>query len=254
MNRVLAVGLVCLLACAQTGWCNGSSKPAPTKDCSEGFVNIIVDIVTAPCSLLAACLNFGVENLPFSSSSMRCAPPRTPKKVSKSSREDIAPGKSPGEPLPSTKRTATQSPGEPLPSTKRTATQSPPETDSRLSSPTVRIETYVPQEKPASSGSASPVPVPRQAAGEEEPTVVQPGQELLEKIPGDNYRPPKANVEAKPSSAKAEQLSPSKIDQPEVDNPKTAKPKSEKSRKGSYRSPCMPVYPAYPCVPGPFFR
>lgn len=239
MKSVLAIGLVCLLACAQTGWCNGPSKPAPTQDSSGGFVDVIVDIVTAPCSLLAACLTLGVENLPFLSSSMRCAPPQTPKKAAKASREDISPGKTPETPLPSTKRATSQS---------------PPEMTPRQSSPTVRIETYVPQEKPASPGSASPAPVPRQAAGVEKPSVIQPGQEVLEKIPGDSYRPPKANVAAQPSSVKVEQLSPSKVDQPDVDKPKAVKTKSQKSGKSSYRSPCMPVYPVYPCVPGPFFR
>lgn len=259
MNRVLVIGLVCLLACVQTGWCNGSAKLAPAKDCSEGLVNVIVDIVTAPCRLLVGCLTLGYDNLPFSSSSVQCAPVQSPKKVSKSVREGAPPVKIPGAPLPASKRTAVQNPpetGAPLPATEPTASpQSGPLTESRHSPPTVRIETYVPQEKPVPAGTAPLEPVvPKQAAGIEQPTVVRPGQELLERIPGESYRPSKPSVEVPPPTAKVDQLSPSKVDQPTLEKTKPLKAKSGKTEKRSYHSPCMPTYPVYPCVPGPYFR
>lgn len=256
MNRVVVIGLVCLMAFAQIGWCNGSRRQAPAKECSEGFVDIIVDIVTAPCSLLAACLSFGVDSLPFSGSPRTSIAAPT-KKISEVSRSDISPGKTTGAPLPQTKRTADQNVSD---------------ADSRQASPPVRMEKYTPQEKPLSadssrretglpsSGSASSTPVPKQAAGTERPSAVQPGQELLEKLPGDKYQPPKANVTAQPSGARVEQLSPAKADQPVSSQPrgpetaKTDKSKPSKSGKSRYGSPCMPVYPVYPCRPGPFFR
>ena len=56
MKRVVIVSLVCVLASFHYSW--GYQAESPQS--SEGLVEVLTDIITAPCSLLAVCL--GMES------------------------------------------------------------------------------------------------------------------------------------------------------------------------------------------------
>ena len=56
MKRVVIVSLVCVLASFQYSW----GYQAESQQSSEGLVEVLTDIITAPCSLLAVCL--GMES------------------------------------------------------------------------------------------------------------------------------------------------------------------------------------------------
>ncbi len=56
MKRIVIVSLVCVLAFFQYSW----GYQAESQQSSEGLVEVLTDIITAPCSLLAVCL--GMES------------------------------------------------------------------------------------------------------------------------------------------------------------------------------------------------
>jgi hypothetical protein len=71
MKKILITIMMCVLLFCQTGW---GCQDEP-QDCGGGLVDIVLDIVTAPCSLLAACLGLDTEPCVYLDDSQAiCAP------------------------------------------------------------------------------------------------------------------------------------------------------------------------------------
>ena len=142
MNRVVVIGLVCVLAFTQSSW----GKNAQSENIAGGLCDIVIDIVTAPCYLLAACL--GMDNQPCLTPQKKlvtCVPAKT---VSHSPYQSASQKKIPTASPPAPPRTVRQMQSE----TPRTG-----EADTPHSAPPVKIEKFIPQDK-----QLAPEPLPRE--------------------------------------------------------------------------------------------
>jgi hypothetical protein len=249
MNRVVVIGLVCVLAFTQPSW----GKNAQTENIAGGLCDIVLDIVTAPCYLLAACL--GLDNQPCSTPQKKlvtCVPAKT---VSHSPYKSDSQKKIQAASPPVTPRTVRQIQSE---------TPQVGEADTRHSAPPVKIEKFIPQDKPL-----TPEPLPREvrlpdptpppppsvpqspavtkSVPPEELLTVPSKQGILEKIHGSDPRTSSTEVTQQQSTVKMVEPAP-------IADVKTDKSKPEKKSKSGYKSPCMPVYPMSPCMPRYYFR
>ena len=255
MNRVVVIGLVCVLAFTQSSW----GKNAQSENIAGGLFDIVIDIVTAPCYLLAACL--GMDNQPCLTPQKKlvtCVPAKT---VSHSPYQSASQKKIPTASPPAPPRTVRQMQSE----TPRTG-----EADTPHSAPPVKIEKFIPQDKqlapeplprevrlpeptpPAPPAPPAPPSVPQPPAvtksvPPEELLTVPSKQEILEKIHGSDPRTSSTEVTQQQSTVKMVEPAP-------IADVKTDKSKPEKKSKSGYKSPCMPVYPMSPCMPGYYFR
>jgi|GEM_PF-749455 len=281
MNRVVVIGLVCVLAFTQSSW----GKNAQSENIAGGLCDIVIDIVTAPCYLLAACL--GMDNQPCLTPQKKlvtCVPAKT---VSHSPNQSASQKKIPTASPPASPRTVRQMQSE---------TPRAGEADTPHSAPPVKIEKFIPQDKqlspeplprevrlpeptlppapsfpqpPAVTKSVPPEELPREVRLPEPtppapPSVPQPPavtksvppeelltvpskQEILEKIHGSDPRTSSTEVTQQQSTVKMVEPAP-------IADVKTDKSKPEKKSKSGYKSPCMPVYPMSPCMPGYYFR
>ena len=142
MNRVVVIGLVCVLAFTQSSW----GKNAQSENIAGGLCDIVIDIVTAPCYLLAACL--GMDNQPCLTPQKKlvtCVPAKT---VSHSPNQGASQKKIPTASPPAPPRTVRQMQSE---------TPRAGEADTPHSAPPVKIEKFIPQDK-----QLAPEPLPRE--------------------------------------------------------------------------------------------
>ena len=113
MNRIAFVAIMCLLGSCQAGLCNSGQAPGPA-----GCLDLVVEIVTAPCQLLATCL--GMDGSRYGSlPPCQDKRPRTPvKKTRKPAVEDystkvVAPTPDQSERPPLTRRRPPAEPARP---------------------------------------------------------------------------------------------------------------------------------------------
>jgi hypothetical protein len=266
MKRVVIISLVCVLAFFQYSW----GYQAESQQSSEGLVEVLTDIITAPCSLLAVCL--GMESgapctypqkqrLTCVPVKKPCRPPRTsttirkvPSRTKPPKAQLPSPGVSqrppglppqtpPSAPPVSTRKEVppTQTPAPPV----TTRKEVPPQREALPGPPTVR-----PRLPDILPGPSEPMPEPgtpkRPITPEGQRTTV-PEQPSLGKTPGRVPVPPTPGISRPPSPSP---VAPT----PEVSKTPTT-PKTEKSEKqpkpGKSRqwAPCGPVYPSAPCMP-----
>jgi hypothetical protein len=247
MKRIIIVSLVCVLAFFQYSW----GYQAESQQYSEGLVEVLTDIITAPCSLLSVCL--GMESgapctypqkqrltcvpvkkpcrPPLTSTTIRKVPSRT-----KQPRGQLpSPGVSQRPPVP------LQTPAPPVTSRKEV----PPQREALPGPPTGR-----PRLPDILPGPSEPMPEPgtvKRPIPPEEQRITVPEQPSLGKTPG--------RVPVPPTPAISRPASPSPVGPtPEVSKtpttPKTEKPgKQPKPGKSRQWAPCGPVYPPAPCMP-----
>jgi hypothetical protein len=254
MKRVALIASLCVLAFCNYSW----GRQTACTDRPQGLVEVLTDIVLAPCGLLSTCLGL---DTPMCQRPQPCRvtypPPRKcPDRILrgdsstriKQTREQTGP--------PTSEKT--------LPPVKR---QKPP-TDR----PTVQVSPTPPkiqpdQQPPAVSGPAKPLPP---ALPSIEAPVATPGAPLPSR---DQSQPPAPErsprisepkvTPAMPSSVKGEAPRPLLPDAgsikpvPERTTPTIPleAPKADevkKPAKSSPKTPCGPVY--HPCYPGSYYR
>ena len=266
MKRVVIVSLVCVFASFHYSW----GYQAESQQSSEGLVEVLTDIITAPCSLLAVCL--GMESgapctypqkqrLTCVPVKKPCRPPRTsttirkvPSRTKPPKAQLPSPGVSqrppglppqtpPSAPPVSTRKEVppTQLPAPPV----TTRKEVPPQREALPGPPTGR-----PRLPDILPGPSEPMPEPgtpkRPITPEGQRTTV-PEQPSLGKTPGRVPVPPTPGISRPPSPSP---VAPT----PEVSKtpttPKTEKPgKQPKPGKSRQWAPCGPVYPSAPCMP-----
>lgn len=250
MKYIVVVALVCVFGSSGSGLCNSGQTPGPL-----GCLDLVVEIVTAPCQLLATCL--GMEG-PRCVYHPPCRPPRPRvpvKKEKKSAVEEystkvVAP--TPDQPEPPS-RTRQRPPAEPArperaswppvtreqppqppaaaqpPATAQPPAVSPP----RPPAPPSPVPSSAPVPQPPVA--SSPPPVPRQQPPTESPPTGDPTTGTVQKPPA--KEPPPA-----PPAPRQPREEPAKT----IPKPGPAKEK--------YKAPCGPVYPVVPCIPAPCLR
>ncbi len=263
MKRIALLALAGLLCAASAGW----AGQAVRQDCKEGLFDIVFDIVTAPCALLATCLGLNTTT--------DCAVPTKVKVVKVTKKE---PGNSPTEgpkrkSAPAMSDAAT--PEKPKPSDRVGPQQQEPTTAEKP----VPMHKFTAPEKQASSQGAEPKkpeashvtvasPEPSQAKPQSQAT---PGKELKpefekkapEKPAPTTPQPAVGTVGDASPKPKAPEFSPPKIEQSSTqssEKPAPAPAKKQETKKKSRPTnyggyPCGPYYQPYPsCGPRFFFR
>jgi hypothetical protein len=263
MKRIALLALVGLLCAASAGW----AGQAVRQDSKEGLFDIVFDIVTAPCALLATCLGLNTAT--------DCTVP-TKVKVVKVAKK--APGKSPAvgpERKSSPVMSDAAAPEKPAPSDQGAPQQQDP---AHADKPIPMQKFTAPEKQASSQGSESKKPeTSHVTVASPEPNATKPQDKTM---PEKELKPePKMKAPEKPTRAaeqpavgtvgdasqkpKAPELSPPKIEQSSTQSsPKPApvpakkqetKKKSHPANYGGY--PCGPYYQPYPsCGPRFFFR
>jgi hypothetical protein len=245
MKRVVIGSLICVLSFCQYGW----GYQARAQDCSPGLVDVLTDIATAPCSLLATCLGVddGAPCTYPQKRRLKCVPVKKPcrpfrphktiKKVPRGTKPPMAHAPTPGVPA----RPPGLTPQIPLPSTPPITTQEavPPQREALPQPPIARPK--LPGILPLPSESIPTPATPRQPTPPNEPR--------LGKTPARVPVPPTPGVPRKPDTPPvAPRLEVKKA--PAI--PKTAKTgKPSKPEKRRQWSPCVPACPPAPCMPVP---
>ena len=249
MKRVVIFSLVCVLSFFQYSW----GYQAEAEDSSGGLVEVLVDIVTAPCSLLAVCLGTDggqpctcphKRRLSCVPVKKRCRPPRTSTGIRKVPTPGVS-KRPPGQPP----QTSTGVRKAPTPGVSERPPGLPPQTPS--SAPPVTTQKEIPPQRellvpgtptdrpklpdilPGPSEPMPPPASPKQPTPSEQKRTTVPQEPSLAKTPGRVPVPPTPGVSETPPAT-----------------PKTGKsekqPKPGKSRQWA---PCVPVYPPTPCMP-----
>ena len=240
MKRVAAISLACVLALFQYSWGSQGCE----AQASGGLVEVLFEIITAPCSLLAVCL--GVDERP-------CPYPQKQRLIRSPQKGPVRPSRT------ATKVKKTQIPLLPpampilTPRTSEGQPVQPPAIP--VPAPPVRVQGEAPpqSEAPPSQG----IPPERQAPPQKEvvhaPYTGRPGVGIP--IPGvtSPRRPAPAKEQLTPPVPKKETAPaiPRISGPPPIPGPETAKKTTP--RKERPRTPCMPVYPPA-CGPRFFFR
>jgi hypothetical protein len=263
MKRVVFISLIFVLAFFQYSW----GYQPQVQDSSPGLVDVLADIVTAPCSLLATCLGVdgGAPCTCPPKQRLNCVPvkkPCRPARPGKTIRK-VPPNeaKPPNAQVPTpgvSKKPPSLSPQIPLPPAPRVTTQkgAPPVTTQKEAPPQRETVPGPPTARPKLPGilpgPSEPMPVPetaKQPTPPAEQRTTVPQEPSLGKIPG------RVPVRPTPEFSKTPGTSPV-APTPEVSKTPTT-PKTEKTEKPSKPeksrqwAPCMPVYPPAPCMPSP---
>jgi len=245
MKRVIIISLACILALFQYSW----GYQAEAEEYSEGLVDVIVDIVTAPCSLLAVCLGMDSGALYTSPKKQRltcvpvkkpCRPPRTSttiRKVPSATKPPTAQVAPPGvSDRPPDSPAQTRPPAPPV----TTKKEIPPQREAVPGPPTGRPK--LPEILPG-PGEPMPAPgTPKQPVPVKEQRTPVPQEQTLKKTPNTGPVPPTPGISKTPGTPIEKPL------------------KQEKSRQWAPcvpvypPAPCMPIRPPAPCGPGLFFR
>ncbi len=256
MKRVAVISLLCVLAWCQVGWAGGRQACPPSQ---EGITDIIVDILLAPCSLLAECL--GVSRASYGVPWECRQAPAPPAKVRKK-----RPSQPSERPTPRRKQSTTdlgvpkrEGPQEPPP------TQRPPKAPlaPRVSPPGPGPERQLPKPKAQEVVPRSPGPVtpgvqeyrqPSQKPGA--PSTPPPSgiSETSRKKPGTPSTPPPSGI----SETSRKKPGAPAVQAPEKGPVPTAAPpektERKKRRSGGDRGPGGFMYPRSGCYPPPFCR
>ncbi len=248
MKRVVIVGLSCVLASFQYSWGYQPQAQEP----SPGLIDVLADIATAPCSLLATCL--GIDSpaqcpypprhrltcVPVKKPCRPAPPGKTVTKVPRATQPPKVQIPPPGtsEVPPAVTRTI------PLPPVPRITTQNqtPPTTTQKQAPPQRQTVPGPPTSRPKLPGilpgpSEEPMPVPgasKQPTPSEEQRTTIPQKQTLKKGPDVRPVPPTAGVSEMPGTPKKESAG-----------------KPSKPGKSREWAPCMPVRPSPLCVPAP---
>lgn len=248
MKRAVIVSLICVLSFFQYSW----GYQAECQQPSGGLVEILADIVTAPCSLLAGCLGIDAaapctcphkQRLTCVPVKKQCRPPRTSTGI----RKVPTPGVSKRTPsLPP--RTSTGIQKVPTPAVSERPPSRPPQTTQ--TAPPVTTQKELPPQRELVPGTPTgrpklpdilpgptePMPSlgrPKQPTPSEKQRTTVPQEPSLVKTPARAPVPPTPGISEAPTAT-----------------PKTGKPeKQPKPGKSRQWAPCVPVYPPTPCMP-----
>jgi hypothetical protein len=264
MKRIVIVSLVCVFAFFQYSW----GYQTESQQSSEGLVEVLADIITAPCSLLAVCLGMEAgapctypqkQRLTCVPVKKPCQPPRTSTAIRKvpsrtkppkvqlpppgvSQRPPVPPQTPPSAPPVTTRQVVPpiQTPAPPVTSRKEVPPQREVPPGPTTGRP--RLPDILP-------GPSEPMPEPetpkRHISPEGQRTTV-PERPSLGQTPGRVPVPPTPGISRTPS------LSPV-APTPEISKtpttPKIEKPgKQPKPGKSRQCAPFGPVYPQAPCI------
>jgi hypothetical protein len=281
MKKILITVMMCVLLLCQTGW---GCKDEP-QDFVGGLVDIVLDVVTMPCSLLATCLGLDAGPCVSQQCSMPCCAPsngcyrcpcccRTRKSMvshsvpvarSLAHKNKSEPAKS-VEPLIPVKKSGTEVP---VPALNRSFPE-----PARFTEPKAQTAPPMAPEMSSASSTASgivaspPEPLPPRAPETETaPQRVEIRPKLPDVIPlaPDNFisKPKEEIQEVRKPVVSEHGVAEAKVENPlpapEVVATKNAPEKKEivkekpKQRSKSQKSPCTPVYPPA-CGPRFFYR
>jgi len=238
MKRVIVISFICVLALSQHCW---GCQPV-AQEAAGGLIDFVLDIVTAPCNLLAVCLGLDGPTCSYpQKQQVTCVPPMPPRRpscrptpVKKYPRAGAPPAVTPQLPRP---------PEGPPAQPPRAQVPSPPlRTQGELPPP----RELIPVSPPGAPGTSVPV-LPPATPGQPTPTVEQPS---VPRTPGKTFpAPPQEITPGVPKEAPPGV--PTQLEPPTT--PRTEKPgKKPKPGKERYYAPCMPIHP--PCGPQIFFR
>jgi hypothetical protein len=258
MRRVALIGMICVLAWCDPGWAGGR----PVHPRQDGIVDVVFDILLAPCSLLAECLGVSGRCYAVPPDCRQMLAP--PKKISKKQ------PRQPSEVLPPSERGKTQRkqsttdltvPG-------RQSPQQPPTTQRPLtapSAPEVRPsasgpEPKLPSQKTREAVPPRPEPVPPSVREQPPPPKKQytaPGREPVppagisetsrrKPSPSTVQVPEKGPVPTGTPPSKTE-APPSKTEAPPGETEKIKQPSVEKRRPGRSYYPPSGCYPQPRC-------
>jgi hypothetical protein len=247
MKRVIIITLACILAFSQYGW---GCQPV-AQEAAGGLVDFVLDIVTAPCSLLAVCLGVDGPTCSYPQKQrLTCVPPCTPRRppcATTPVRKVPRAGGPPGIIVPTPRGPREGPPLKPAqvqiaPPPLRTQQQAPPQRELIPPPPPGRPGVSVPALPPA--GPVQPTPL-------EEQRTVTPKKEAVPGRPAPTAPgPPQGVIPAVPKETPPGV--PPRLEPPATPKTETTRKEPKPPRKHSYPAPCMPVYP--PCGPQFFFR
>lgn len=254
LKRTVLIALVLVLGAFQPGLC-GSAQTAG----SFGCLDLVLEVVTAPCQLLATCLGMDGPQYGFPPPCRYKRPGAPAKKSRKNSAEEystkvVAPMPERSERPPVMHRRPPLEQPEP----KRAG--SPPVTREQLPQPPT-AQPPVPKE-PAPPERSPRTPAPPEL---NQPPALSPPRSSTppaktavpstssSQPPTDQVRTsaPVTETAQRPPAAQASPPAPTKPKAPADTGKTTRKPTPQKERT---KAPCGPVYPVSPCVPMPCWR
>lgn len=270
MKRVIIITLACILVFSQYCW---GCQPV-AQEFAGGLVDFVLDIVKAPCSLLAVCLGVDGPTCSYPQKQrLTCVPPGTQRHPSCRTipvRKVPKAGGPPGIIVPTPRGPREGPPVKPpqvqiAPPPLRTQQQPPPQRELIPVPLPGRPGASVPAPPPASPVQPTPMekqrtPIPKTEAAPERPAPPAPGppQGVIPAIPKET--PPVVPAPLAPGSPQGvipvvpketPPGLPPRLEPPATPQTETTR-KEPKPRKDKYPAPCMPVYP--PCGPQFFFR
>jgi len=245
MKPVIVLSMTLVVLSSQFGW---GCQPV-AQEASAGLVDFVLDVVTAPCNLLAICL--GLDQTTCShpqKSRLRRVPAAIPRRPRESLPVEKCPRASappaiivPAPPGPYEERPGQpplfQAPAQPL----RTRQQPPPRRE---------LIPVPPPGTPGISRPALPPAAPARPTPMEEQRTIIPRKKTVPGTPEQPVPLPPQRI-APGISKETPPGVPPRLEPTAV--PRAEKPrKVPKQGKERYVAPCMPVHP--PCGPGLFFR
>jgi hypothetical protein len=259
---ILALGFV--LCVSNPSWSKMNYQP----QCNETLFDVLLDIVTAPCALLATCVGLDANS--------RCVPPATVKQVT--------PVKKCIQPSPPVVRTEKTSSKTALEKTepdvpRKSDPIAAPHAEKPVAIAPVPIEQFTSSEKYVAQPLPRVAPQPPEPAQERPPfeqatstsagvtapapqSASRPTPEIPEKPVAEVVQPRTGTVVETMQDPPKPQLSPMKVEQKstesvreQADSPKAAPTEAKKSYQGNRCYPAVPYYQSYPsCRPRFFSR
>jgi len=253
-KSTVLVALVFVLGSFQAGFCGSAQMAGPV-----GCLDLVLEVVTAPCQLLATCL--GVDGpqcsyppprqykrscIPVKKSPKGSAEEYSTKVVApmpdRSERPPVMRQRPPMEP-PESKRASSP------PVTREQPPQPPaaqPPVPKEPASPerTARPPALPELSRPPALSAPRPAAPPAQTAAPSTPPPQPPAEQVRTGSPA-------TETAQKPPTKQAPPATPVKP-KPPTETGKTAKKPAPE--KGKVKAPCGPVYPVGPCVPMPCWR
>lgn len=256
MNRVVIISLMCLLSFFQYSW----GYQTQAQESSPGLVDVLADIVTAPCTLLATCLGIdgGDPCTCPQKQRLNCVPVKKPCRPARPGRTitKVPSGtKPPGAQVPTPTPGVSERPPGLTPQIQRppapsitTRKEAPPQREAAPGAPTARP--ILPGILPGPSEEPMPVPGPsKQSTPSEQRRTTVPQEPSLNKTPGRVPVPPPPGVSKTPGTSPVAPRLEIRKTPPVPRTEKTGKP----SKPGQSRqwAPHVPVSPPAPCTPVP---
>lgn len=263
MKNAAVLALVAVVCIGNPCWAKMNHQP----QCAPTLFEVLFDIVTAPCSLLATCVGLDdscrcvpaatVQKVVVVKKCVEASPPvaRTQKPQSEAPAKKIereAPQQAAAVPAPPSQEPV---PVKPVPIEQFTASEKPvakPVPTVEPPRPEV-VQEKLPPEQPQPVTATMPAPAPL--------PMDRPRTDRVEKPVVEIVQPKAGTVADAPESLPKPQISPPKVEQKSTQDVKE-EPKKEKSQTETKKSsgsrgcyPSVPYYQAYPsCGPRFFFR